>query len=781
MYAAATLALGHAALRGGFLVSTFSDQYIGGFPVREFAAQSLKAGHGIPLWNPYIFGGLPYVAAMHGDIFYPTFLLRALFPTDIAMTWSFVLHVFLAGLFTYVFLRAVGLSFFGALIGGLSYLMGGNIAGLVSPGHDGKLYVAALLPLVLLFLYRGIRQGRQWAWGALAIAVMLAVLSPHPQLLQYLLLTAGAWSLYLAFTADDAGEMLPRRVAIQRLALATVAVALGFLGGAIQYAPVLEYVPWSPRAGGRGWEHAVSYSMPPEELLSTYLPQFSGILERYWGRNGLHFHSEYLGASVLVIFGLALGSSGTRRRFVWFWTGTLIIATLWALGGYTPFYHLVYALVPGTKFFRAPSTMLLVVAFCVAVLAAAGVDRLLTAPPRLRYAVAWTVAALVVAVLATLGALTNFGLVFVYPQWTDRLYENAPALTLGAWRSFVVVALTAGVIAAFARGRLSPRVAALLLAGIVGLDLWSVVRLYWRFSPRAAELYASDAAIDYLRAIPQPGRVVPLALDPLVGGIRDPYLGSQGDGRVDGLMVHGVRSVVGNHGNELGRYDVLTGWDADWPRQLGNPNLRRLTNTRYLYTTAAKAPLEGMRLVAGPTRNVAGNTVYLYEFGEDNPLAWVVPLAVKAPDDNVLATVLDSRFDVRRVALFDTGATVPVRSVPSSLPDPIDVAVHVTRWEPARIALALDRPSPAGAALLVSENYYPGWSALADGKPAPIGRADYSLIGVALPGGTREVVLTYTSARYDLGKTITLVVLPLALLWLAMGFVTDRRRKRSHA
>src|SRR5215216_2975341 len=95
VYAVCTLALAYPALAGGFLVSPISDQFIGGFPVRDFAAASLKAGHGIPLWNPYLFGGLPYVAAMHGDIFYPTFLLRMLLPTDVAMTWSFIIHLFL--------------------------------------------------------------------------------------------------------------------------------------------------------------------------------------------------------------------------------------------------------------------------------------------------------------------------------------------------------------------------------------------------------------------------------------------------------------------------------------------------------------------------------------------------------------------------------------------------------------------------------------------------------------------------------------------------------------
>jgi hypothetical protein len=64
VYALCTLALAWPALLGGFLVNPHSDQYVGGFPVRDFAAQSLKAGQGIPQWNPYLFGGMPYIAAM---------------------------------------------------------------------------------------------------------------------------------------------------------------------------------------------------------------------------------------------------------------------------------------------------------------------------------------------------------------------------------------------------------------------------------------------------------------------------------------------------------------------------------------------------------------------------------------------------------------------------------------------------------------------------------------------------------------------------------------------
>ena len=107
-YALATLALAYPALSGQFLVNPRSDQYIAGFAFRDFAAQALRAGQSIPHWNPYMFGGLPYVAAMHGDIFYPTALLRMLMPTDVAMTWGFIIHTFLAGLFTYAFPARVG-------------------------------------------------------------------------------------------------------------------------------------------------------------------------------------------------------------------------------------------------------------------------------------------------------------------------------------------------------------------------------------------------------------------------------------------------------------------------------------------------------------------------------------------------------------------------------------------------------------------------------------------------------------------------------------------------
>ncbi|HLB09844.1 MAG TPA: hypothetical protein VK617_09935 [Gemmatimonadaceae bacterium] len=769
VYALATLWLGAPALAGQFLINIRSDQYLAGYAFREFAAHTLRTTGSFPMWNPYIYGGLPYVAAMHGDIFYPTFLLRMIMPTDVAMTVGFMLHIFLAGLFTYYFLRAWGLGFYPSLIGGLAYMMAGPIASYVSPGHDGKLFVSALTPLALWMLVRGIRDGRLYAYGVFALTVGLAVLSPHPQLLQYMLLISGAFALFLAFSAGDDGVAVPRNTAFARLGLSAAAVAVGMLMGAVQYLPVMEYVPWSPRAGGKGYDYATTYSFPLEELLNTYIPQFSGILDAYWGRNGIHLHSEYLGVSVLILAVLGFGAVRmTRHRaFARFWLGTMLVALLWALGNSTPFFHLVYAIVPGTKFFRAPSTIIYLVGLSIAVFAALGVERVLAREYSRRFLIGWGAAAAVLLVLGVAGGLTSMASAVALPQQADRVPENAPALAIGSVRSFLAAAATLAILLAMLSDRLRAKQAAWALVAVIALDLWSIERLYWQFSPPAAQLYASDAIIDSLKAVKEPSRVLAVQLSPETDARRDPYLSTQSNG----LMVHGIRQVVGYHGNSIGRYsDLIDG------RQLVQPQVWHLLNVRYLITDADSVPLDGIKRLAGPVKNSAGSSEYLYQLPGDNAYAWVAPVIVKAGDASVLATVLDPRFDATRVALVDSAA--PVSGPPiSGMPPATGIDVHTVSYAPGHVVLELAKPAPAGSALVVSENNYPGWVAMVDGKPAPVVRADYSLMGVVLGAGARRVELTFTSPAYKRGKTLTLLALGLSIVGIAAGAAADRRRR----
>jgi len=175
-------------------------------------------------------------------------------------------------------------------------------------------------------------------------------------------------------------------------------------------------------------------------------------------------------------------------------------------------------------------------------------------------------------------------------------------------------------------------------------------------------------------------------------------------------------------------------------------------------------------------KNAAGSTVYLFELPGENPMAWLASVIVKAPDDRVFNTVLDPRFDVRSAALFDTAATVSAQTV-SALPAPLSTKVTVTSYAPGRITLRLDSPAPAGSALVVSENYYPGWQATVNGREAKVGRADYTLIGVELPEGAQTIEMRFDSASYHTGKTITLVALVVAVVWWLAGAFADRRSR----
>jgi hypothetical protein len=762
VYAVSALTLTYPALAGKFLVNSLSDQYKAGFSFRDFAAQTLKTTGAFPQWDPYIFGGMPYVAAMHGDIFYPTFLLRMILPTDVAMTWGMILHFFLCGLATFWFLRsAARFSFFPALIGGAAYMMGGFVSSLPSAGHDGKIFVSALFPVALLVLTWAMRDGRRWAWGLFSLVVGLTVLTPHPQLLQYLLLASGAWALFLAL-GGIGPDKLPRRVALQRLAAALGAVIIGGAIGAIQYLPVREYVSWSPRASGFDYAKATSYSFPLEELINTYLPQFSGILTNYWGRNGIHFHSEYIGVAVLVLAFAAFGGgwTGARKRFFWFWIGTGIVSLLWALGGSTPFFQLIYALVPGTKFFRAPSTIFFITTFAVAVLAAFGTERLLAGRFSTRYVYGWLIGATVVTLFALAG---GFGVLAqnlsVIPQTADNIDANAADVKVGALRSLLFVALTCGTILLLTRRKIAPRIAGWALVALVVVDLWSIERFYWEFSEPAKTLYATDNTIEFLKKLTQPFRVLTFGAGDLPMARNDPNL----DG--DGLMVHGLRVVTGYHGNQIGRYDQFL---QDDMQTLTNPTLRSLLNVEFFLINADSLPIPGARRIVGPVRDAAGTSVSLFLLPGEHPFAWVAPTMIKYPDSAVREAYKATNFPVHSVAIFDTSSKVQGAQV-SSLPAPLVLTTHVDAYAPGHIVLTLSDPAPKGSALVVSENFYPGWRAMVDGKPATVERADLSLMGVALPEGAKKVELNFSSDTYKEGKTITLAALAISILAVLAG------------
>lgn len=169
--------------------------------------------------------------------------------------------------------------------------------------------------------------------------------------------------------------------------------------------------------------------------------------------------------------------------------------------------------------------------------------------------------------------------------------------------------------------------------------------------------------------------------------------------------------------------------------------------------------------------------MHVYRYEQAQPFARVVAEAFKVPDDQVIPTLIDTRFDPARLLLVPPDAPAGVTTL-SALPDSVPIAVKTTEMRAGWYRFELATPPAVPAYLFVSENYYPAWRATVDGEEAPVLRAQYALMAVPLPAGARSVDLVYRSAAYRIGRVVTLVTI-LTVLALMAGDRLRRRRESS--
>jgi hypothetical protein len=750
-------------LAGMWLASPWSDQYSAGFSFHAWSAAWWKRTGHMPLWNPELFGGMPFIAAGSGDVFYPTWLLRLLIPVTAAGNLSFFVHYILAGLFTYALLRRLRVGWTGSVIGGLAYQLSGLIASYPSPGHDGKLFCSTMLPLVCLALVLALKDRRWEGHPLLAVAVALALLG-HFQLGYYLLIAAGLFALYLTFEESGGASSRERT---GRLALALGAVLLGFGIAAIQVVPFFGYIPFSPRAQGyAGFAGSTSYAIPWNHVLEFFFKNFVGAKETYWGSNPLKLHSEYLGLPVvaLAVLGAAVRE---RRRQIWWLGGIGLLFLLVSLGAATPFYKLWWAVMPLVKKTRAPGQAFFIVAFVTAIFAGIGAERALTTHGRRLLKPAVIVGG-VVTLLGITGVLGHFAeSVAALVQaatggGTAAAQANQSAILWGAASSGLALAATglvAGLIGSGGGdgGRLTPRTGALALILIVGADLWLNARQFWSYT----KPFGPDQVIARMASTPPPYRVMNLPR----GGA---YPGSV-------LMAFDVPEVFGYHGNELRYYDELWGGKNEW-KYLGVLSLWDLWAVRYAVLPAGGRVIDsipGFRRIMDSVPALDGARVNLFERTDPAPYARVVPGAIKTDSAAIVSTLVHPQMDGARLVLFTNDQ--PVTPAPlTKLPAPIAARATVTFWQPGRMTIALDPAPVAAAYVLVAENWYPDWVGKVDGQPAPVLRGDYSLLTVPVPAGAKVVELTFRSKLYELGRTITLASLAILVITFAASLAGRR-------
>ncbi len=759
-------------LQGRWLAAPMSDQYASAYAVHEWQAEQWRATGQLPLWNPMIMDGLPYIAPVtHGDVLYPTSFLRWFLSADKVTNLGFVLHYILAGLFTFLFLRRLKVSWVGSAVGGLAYQLSGIVISYARPGHDGKLFVSTMLPLACLALIIALRDRRTWGYPLLAVAVALCLLSPHVQTTYYLLIATGLWALYLTFGEPTTEPLRPR---LTRLGIVLAAVIAGFGIAAPQILPFLEYIPHSPRAVAYSgaFEGAATYGVPWDHVPGFFLAGFVGESDTYWGSNPLKLHSEYLGLPVIALAILGLGGNPDRRRLIWWLGGICILLLLIALGNATPFYKLWWSVMPYVRKTRAPGQVFFIVAFCTAAFAALGVARL-ERKEGASHVRAWLVTAGIIALLGLAGVFGHLAEAVASPERLPQALALSSSIRVSAFVGAIALFAVALLAFGYLRGSVPALTFALGLPLLVGADLWRDGRRFWLYSgPPNETLYRPDAIVTRLRAEQKPFRVFSLDIDPR----NVPYPENV-------LMAHGIPQALGYQGNELRYFDELIGG------RVGTPNGGRylFTSTRLWELLAVRfvvlpdtLRLPGYHRVLGPVETAAGGRAYLYQADTAPPYARVVPAAVKVGADSLVPpTLADPRMPgYDRVVLLPTAA--PINPPPlSGLPPASASHARVTAWDAGKMTIELEPPPRDSSYVLIAENWYLDWRVNVDGHPGQVLRGDHALLTIPVGPGARRLELSYYSRSFARGKTIGLVTLLLVIAGFVVPPAWERRRSRA--
>jgi len=342
---------------------------------QPFGFGELRRGN-FPLWNPHVFSGAPFFGNFQSALLYPFNWLYLVLPLHKAVNGLIALHVFLIGLFTYFWMAGRGLRRAACVAAASLLMFSGPFFLHVYPGHLNNLAAMAWAPLLFLAIDRLFEQhSTRRSLGSCLLgtfAAAMQILAGHPQ---YVVFTAVAVGLYAGLRLVHArarGSIVAGILAIYAGAAALTAVQL--LTG-------LQTAAESTRAGGVPYDFARLCSFPPENFLTLVLPGFFGDMTHspYWGRCYLWEMSLFIGVTgaALALYGAACGPPGTRVAVL-----VVVVLSVLALGAYTPLFPLLYNSVPGFNKFRLSALFIFPVALFLALLAAIGMDRLLTAPRR---------------------------------------------------------------------------------------------------------------------------------------------------------------------------------------------------------------------------------------------------------------------------------------------------------------------------------------------------------------------------------------------------------------
>jgi hypothetical protein len=731
--------------------------------------QSLYHDHVYPLWNPYVFLGMPsFASGTYNPLIYPPDWPLALIAKVIPlpdMTWM-LLYYFLGGLALYLLAREWGARPEGAMIGAAAFVFAPNLVAVGSHGHGSQLVDSAYLPALLWFAGRWMRGGRLSDLAWLALAGGFQLLRGHVQICFY---TWIAVALYVA-VEWVMGFRRPGAIAplTMRAAAVAGAAALAFGISGFYSVPLRDYARFSIRGsaegGGVGMEYATAWSLAPYELPSLVVAGWAGFGgQTYWG--GMPFTdypNAYLGMIAVLLALPAFVSpprEGSMAPRVFALTLGLV-ALLISFGRNFPLYGFLYDHLPLFNKFRVPVMAVILLQLAAALGTAWGTSAALEPPPAkskgdaVDRAVLGATAVLAASFLAaTVGreALRGGYVSFAtghHPGFAPELAEAAfHGFASDLARASALGLLALGAVWFCRRGRLPAGAAWVTVLFLLLVELWPVSGGVMKpvigdVAQRNVDL-GRDDVVDFLEHQGNAGqfRILPL----------EEYQSNRFAG-------FGIASVGGYHAAKPRIFQDL--FEAKMHQ---DPMWMRLLNVRYLVT---RQPLEG-NLPAFLRRVHEGAGGAVYENLAALPRATVIGAwKVATPARAILDSVSAGTRDAAGFAWLQQDPGI----------SPADVTGATATITSYRLNdLEVDVNTPAPALLRIADLWHPDWTASVDGAPAAVLEADYLLRAVPVPAGQHHVVLRFTSKAVRTGLTLSLASFAAVLVLLGVDFLLLRR------
>lgn len=343
---------------------------------KSFLRSSVFLGNGLPLWDPYFFSGMPFLANSESAVFSLQSIIYLLFPVYFAFGFNYFIDVFLIGTFTYLFARLIKLtrtaSFFSAII----TMFSGPVIILIYPGHIFIANTITWFPLLLHFFELSFLKNRLIYGLFSGVIFGFMAVSGHFQIAFYAFVVCLFYLiLRLVFSRD--------RKKIKLLFIPAITVIIAFFLFAVQLIPSLELLRSSNRATGVPYVFASDFSLPPKQLLSFVFPNFFGnpVVNNYWGKGNFWSLCGYLGIIPLFFAFFALVKKGHHFTYIFF--ALSLFALFFSFGSYSFIFPFFYKYLPLFNNFRVPARFLFFYAFSVAILAGIGFDLFLKSSKKL--------------------------------------------------------------------------------------------------------------------------------------------------------------------------------------------------------------------------------------------------------------------------------------------------------------------------------------------------------------------------------------------------------------